>query len=895
MKKKRMTRRKRLYGGERYNVRSYNGEFGVFDYIDPIRPSLSDEKIQYLRNVERDLSERPTDSDGVLRMEREEYWLIMRELNKAPNTFVFIEKPIISRENAMRFLSGEITVDRIIPKFAYSTITEDFYKYYNELTFDQDVEYDCLREDDALFRMIVFGLEYYYAEITNNNRTIFLNHFNNQAFFSSLVSNQPTDILAILLHPLFSSRLEDYKLNTFRIHASDAAHDWTNFLFENRQLFPTSSPYYSAFNEIIKFVSTAGGNINQTKCQELVRIYGSQNMKLINDSQTRSLLITQKADSGKYIGVLKGDFKSIINTQVMNGIGVRLLNIESDNVGLLKYTIGTFNSYSLNAGKYMDAAPLGIGSEYNTNPSAALQVITSIQEERENVTSGVVNMRLTPSLNVNVQFNNVSSEKLNYVINNIFLGGYLTGKLRVDCYIDTFIHTVVFLRLSDGRWLMIDCSHEEKISLNGLASILGLGNVRGLNIGEESARPITYHLIQSRTRTTVSRKELLEFPREYVIERRTDPIPNLQGEDKINAMFLKTLTDSIQIYYMLLFKHTFQQDSSFAMIIYDITCADYARSLGVPVVETRNKNIDIYVPDIYQSNMTFETYQRKLITLSFFSERPFVDRLVTLVMNSYELIHKHLSIIEANTPTSILYYASKFCLSCLPAYRQQGIDGINNIYIKLQNSGFQPTTELITIMDNSLGETFRKLSSLDQLLDRYEDVYSKINAFDHILEGTVAGGKGLDRGKSLIPIFHDIKQVFVNIDTANLLSDQQLFNECIFYLANSLLKNRSRNSGTDIQTARDSYQPSSGEYNMLNGLMTTYSLLWSNVRQSNNERLINVYYYHVPYKTKLNLSELGGELTTRYNDNTRIIGGKKRNKRTLRKRRRNKKKTKKLI
>jgi hypothetical protein len=161
----------------------------------------------YVRNVERDLSTRPTDSDGVLRMEREEFLLIMGELNKAPNTFIFIEQPIISRENAMSFLSGATTVDRIIPKFAYSTITEEFYKYYNELTFNQDVEYDCLREDDALFRMIVFGLEHYYAEITANDRTLFLNHFNNQAFFSSLVSNQPTDTLAIVLNQTFSSRL----------------------------------------------------------------------------------------------------------------------------------------------------------------------------------------------------------------------------------------------------------------------------------------------------------------------------------------------------------------------------------------------------------------------------------------------------------------------------------------------------------------------------------------------------------------------------------------------------------------------------------------------------------------------------------------------------------------
>lgn len=740
----------------------------------------------------------------------------------------------------------------------------NLYNFYNEFSPSEEDEYDTLRFTDAQYRMFIFSLEYYVDNNQINIGSLFVPNtgknimttewaslFNTNECYNAVFDTilPPTDVLKIIFNEKFKQiYFNDFRKNTFKIQVADAGHDWIQLINDNHII--NNRDYMTIFNEIRGKIGTSTGSVNQHKCQNVVKEYGVSNINLINkfirvDQSGSSVLIPGESASAKYVGVLKENYSNIINPNILNAIGIDSLNIESDNTGLLKSTIKTFHKYTLNAGKIMDAAPLGIGKEFVTTQTKnyKLPIIVNLNKSIMNYESYQnAFVSLSPKMSpVETTVYNIDDDTFNYIINNIFLGGLLNGKLKVETEMSgrgiisadpvTFT-TVVNLTLNKVI-LQIKCDHKQKLSLNGLSNMIGYGNVRGASVSNESEGAIQYILFD------LAGKQLANTSLLSVIDKA----------DKLNIMFLKTLTDSIQIYYMLMFKHNFPIPAAkSAMIIYDLTCADYAMSLGIPVIKTRSNNIDIFVPDIYQSQMSLEIFKQRIKTLSFFTNHNFQTVMLSCVETLYNTLRDKLHYIIANTPGEVYYYASMFCINMLDSVKAIGIANITEVKTKLEASKYTPTVELINIMDDSLGQTFRKLASADQLLDKFEEVYSKLNKLNSALESAVSGGT--NRGRTIAPIYFDIKQVFINIE----LPTEAIDYHCALYLANALIMYRSRNSSSDIESAiQESLKITSADNlvgsDVLEKVLEIYVKITNGIQNNDDAKL--AYIYHIPYSIKL--------------------------------------------
>jgi hypothetical protein len=285
----------------------------VYNQVLQSKP-INEEKKLYIQSTINNLKEIVSQNPNA-EMNEEDFTLLMTEINKHPKSQPFIERPIITPEQATQFLNNAIPASALLPKFSWNTLDPEFYKYYNELTFGQDVEYDTLRNDDGLFRMLMSSLGFYYEKSNTTKAYQFNQHYNNQNTYNVLIAGgaPQTDVLSIIDSPGFAIYMKEFLFNTFRIHVADCAHDWTSYLSLYRNKFKNPQ-FKPIFDEIVDFVSSKQGNVNQPKCQEKVRQYGSNNIDLINKSLKKNVLIPQKGDCAKFVGVLAGDYQKFINT-----------------------------------------------------------------------------------------------------------------------------------------------------------------------------------------------------------------------------------------------------------------------------------------------------------------------------------------------------------------------------------------------------------------------------------------------------------------------------------------------------------------------------------------------------------------------------------------------------
>lgn len=715
-----------------------------------------------------------------------------------------------------------------------------------------------------------------------------------------------TDVYKLLKttwdNPNSSNRnvIDKIRLNTLKIHIADCAHDWTNYVVDfvfdrnnNKRLKRVLGSDYTALEEVLTEVKRSSNDVNQSKCQQKVQTYGQKNREQLNSLAGKTVLIPDKESSMKIIdndlaipskessiknddnvfaipskkSSIKNDkkksevplnkaIKNTVEETKLNSYGIQYLNIESDNIGILKHTITNMKKYTLNAGKYMNAASLGIGTEYQqemSNYKQYLPVIISSDEYERDKTQRIDQYKIN-NTTISIELNNISTSSINFVINNIFLGGLMNGKLRVDTEIknpgnNMVITNHVFLKLSNRykiknlnrseyqtTWLHIECGLTQQLTLNGLAKILGFGTVRGTSVNTQN---IKYSIITSKVAGDIS---LTKFKKgdytehniiegmelDKIIECESNCGQKIAPEDTLNIMFLKTLTDSIQLYYMLIYKSIY--GSKIAMIICDITCSDYALSLGLPVIQTRSPNIDLYIPDIYQTTLSKEDLREKLHILAYFSDEKFVEIMLVMQDYQYQRIHKLLTSTRDKSPDPIYHYASKFALFYLDKAKTDGIDTIKHIHTTIKQSNSIPPMESIMIMESTWSDTFKKLSGIDTVIDKYEEVQTSLRKFMKKIKSLMT--RGTARGHNILPMYFGgdvkseaydtyddveyihvdgIKQQFVNMDVDNKTNIKDLLDESIFFMAYALITMRSRDSIVELNVSICDYNKRSSK------------------------------------------------------------------------------------